>query len=176
MGMLASLPFAVGFLSQVSSGWMLDKLTKQRAQPIILDAFMGLAFVLFFVGLVPKGMVPLLILVLLVQGYLVVLYDGPLYTYMQMRYPATVVGAATGLTQSIGQIGAFLAPTISCFLVVQHGTTSNYAGCIDIIRNFNCRCSFGLVLEGWSFNKNRHLRPELQDKLRTIRLKAHPSS
>ena len=157
MGLMASLPFAVGFLSQMSAGLMLDKLTKQRSKPIILAAFVGLASVLFFVGLIPKGAVPLLVLVLVLQGYFVVLYDGPLYTYVQMRYPAKVVGAATGFTQSIGQFGAFVAPSVSGFLVVTHGSTANYAGVFTL---FGIVSIVGAVLTLFLKDGPYQLKPE----------------
>lgn len=155
MGLLASLPFAVGFLSQMSSGWMLDKITKQKAKPLIVVAFVGLAAVLFFVGLIPKGAIGLLVLILILHGYFVVLYDGPIYTYMQMRYPAKVIGAATGFTQSIGQFGSFLAPSIAGFLVVTNGTTANYSGVFTL---FGIAAVTGAVLS--IFLKDKPLQLE----------------
>jgi sugar phosphate permease len=118
MGLLASLPFFVGFVSQMSSGWIMDRVTGGKAKPIILAAFLMLAAVLYAVTLIPKGAVLLLVIALTIQGWGVVFYDGPIYAFVQMRYPKHLIGTVTGVTQAIGQFGSFVAPTIAGFLVI----------------------------------------------------------
>ncbi|MCL4534718.1 MAG: MFS transporter [Bacteroidetes bacterium] len=124
MGLLASLPFFVGFVSQMSSGWIMDKITGGKAKPIFITAFTLLAAVLYFVTTIPKGDVTLLIMALAVQGWAVVFYDGPIYAFVQMRYPKEMIGTVTGITQMIGQFGSFVAPTIAGFLVIAKTATS----------------------------------------------------
>ena len=128
MGLLASLPFFVGFVSQMSSGWIMDKVTGGKAKPIFLVAFGMAAAVLYFVTTIPKGNVPLLVIALAILGWAIVFWDGPIYAFVQMRYPKEMVGTVTGVTQMIGQFGSFIAPTLAGFLVVAKTatTTANY--------------------------------------------------
>jgi sugar phosphate permease len=118
MGLLASLPFFVGFVGQMSSGWMMDKVTKSKARPLIAASFAALAVVLGTITLIPKGSTGLLILALIFQGFFIVFWDGPIYAFVQMRYPKHLVGTVTGVTQAVGQFGSFVAPTVAGFLVV----------------------------------------------------------
>lgn len=143
MGLLSALPFAVGFIGQMTSGWMLDKVTKSKAKPLLISAFTGLAVILFLVTLVPKGNIPLLIITLAIQGFFIVFYDGPIYVFVQMRYPKELVGTVTGVTQMIGQFGSFIAPTVAGFLVVTGKGISNYT---DVFRLFMVAAIIGIVL------------------------------
>ncbi len=143
MGLLSALPFAVGFLGQMVSGWMVDKVTKSKAKPLMIAAFTGLAVVLFFVSLVPKGNIPLLILTLAIQGFFIVFYDGPIYVFVQMRYPKELIGTVTGVTQTVGQFGSFIAPTVAGFLVVTGTGTSNFT---SVFRLFMVAAIVGIVL------------------------------
>lgn len=129
MGLLASLPWVIGFLSQMVSGWMLDKVTKSKSKPLLIFAFTGLSVILFFVTIIPKGSIPLLILGLVILGFFDAFYDPPIYTYVQMRYPQELIGTATGFTQAIGQFGSFITPTVAGFLIVTGGASgiANYS-------------------------------------------------
>ena len=117
MGALAALPYLVGFGSQMCAGWMMDKVTKSRAKPLIITAFTGLAVILYAITLIPKGDVPLLIVALALLGFFNVFYDGPIYAFVQLRYPKDVVGSVTGITQAVGQFGSFVAPAVTGFFV-----------------------------------------------------------
>jgi sugar phosphate permease len=117
MGVLASLPYIVGFFSQMCSGWMMDKVTKSKAKPLILVTFAGLSLILYAITLIPKGNVPLLIIALAILGFFNVFYDGPIYAFVQLRYPKDVVGSVTGVTQAVGQFGSFVAPAVTGFFV-----------------------------------------------------------
>ena len=143
MGLLSALPFAVGFIGQMTSGWMLDKVTKSKAKPLLIAAFAGLAAILYFVPLVPKGNIPLLIIVLVIQGFFIVFYDGPIYVFIQMRYPKELVGTVTGVTQMIGQFGSFIAPKVAGFLIVTGTGVSNFT---SVFHMFMYASIVGLVL------------------------------
>lgn len=144
MGLLASLPFFVGIAGQMCSGWMMDKVTKSKAKPLILGAFTALAGVLYFVTLIPKGDMTLLIGALTLQGFLIVFYDGPIYAYIQMRYPKSLVGTVTGVTQMIGQFGSFVAPTVAGFLVL--GGASGSANFTNVFLLFMAASIVGALL------------------------------
>lgn len=127
MGLLASLPFFVGFVSQMCSGWMMDKVTKSKAKPLIFSSFAGIAMVLGLITLIPKGSIGLLIFALTLMGFFIVFWDGPIYAFVQMRYPKNLVGTVAGVTQMVGQFGSFVAPTIAGFLVLAGaGGTANF--------------------------------------------------
>ncbi|MGO9622210.1 MAG: MFS transporter [Desulfobaccales bacterium] len=117
MGALASLPYVVGFGSQMCAGWMMDKVTKSRAKPLIIVAFAGLALILYGITLIPKGDTVLLIFALGILGFFNVFYDGPIYAFVQLRYPKDVIGSVTGITQAVGQFGSFVAPAVTGFFV-----------------------------------------------------------
>jgi sugar phosphate permease len=140
MGLLASLPFCVGFVSQMCSGWMMDKVTKSKAKPLIFASFAALAAVLAVVTLIPKGDTGLLICALTLQGFFIVFWDGPIYAFVQMRYPKNLVGTVTGVTQAVGQFGSFVAPTIAGFLVV-----AGVAGTANFTKVFLLFTAFSIV-------------------------------
>jgi len=145
MGLLASLPFFVGFASQMSSGWIMDKVTGGKAKPIFLTAFTMAAAVLYFVTTIPKGNVPLLVIALAILGWAVVFWDGPIYAFVQMRYPKEMIGTVTGVTQMIGQFGSFFAPTIAGFLVVAKTATTD-ANYTNVFLLFMGAALVGVVL------------------------------
>lgn len=145
MGLLASLPFFVGFVSQMSSGWIMDKWTGGKAKPIFIIAFGMAAAVLYFVTTISKGNVPLLIIALAIQGWAVVFWDGPIYAFVQMRYPKEMIGTVTGVTQMIGQFGSFIAPTLAGFLVIAKTATTD-ANYTNVFLLFMGAALIGVVL------------------------------
>jgi len=73
--------------------------------------------VLIYLGQVPKGSTGTLIAMLILNGFFVNMIWGVIYAYPQLRYPKEVVGSAVGLTNGIGQLGAFLSPLAAGYLV-----------------------------------------------------------
>jgi len=119
MGALASLPYAVAFIAMLVGGWMTDKIFKNKTRPVLLISFIGSAPVLFYMGMVPKGNVSMIITMLVLMGFFVNLTWGAIYAYPQIRYPREIVGTAVGISNGFGQFGAFLAPLIAGYLVVE---------------------------------------------------------
>ncbi|MGI9860872.1 MFS transporter [Moorella naiadis] len=126
MGFLAAIPFLVGLLGQMLGGTLMDKVFNSKARPVLSLAFFALAVVLYAVNLIPKGNIPILIIVFGLLGMFVVMYDGPIYAFVQLRYPNEMVGTVTGITQGIGQFGGFVAPIIAGFLIVTKATGISY--------------------------------------------------
>lgn len=162
MGLLAALPWVVGLLSAATSGTMLDKVTKSKSKPLLMAAFIGLALVLFFVPMIPKGDIPLLVIGLALQGFFVVFYDGPIYSYIQLRYPKELVGTATGVNQLFGQFGSFVAPTLAGFLIVAGaGGTANYTNVFHLfmgIAIFGIICSLALKETPFVLKKSEEIK------------------
>lgn len=119
MGALASLPYAVAFVAMLVGGWVTDKVFKNKTRPVLLTSFIVSAPVLLYMGMIPKGNVPLIITMLALMGFFVNLSFGAVYAYPQIRYPREVVGSAVGISNGFGQFGSFVAPLIAGYLVVE---------------------------------------------------------
>lgn len=118
MGLLVALPYAVAFVAMMVGGWLMDKVF-HRAKPVLLISFFASIPILVMVGQVSKGDVPMLLLMLVLIGFFVNLNWGVIYAYPQIRYPKDIVGSAVGLSNGIGQLGAFISPLVAGYLVVK---------------------------------------------------------
>ncbi|MDR7868224.1 MAG: MFS transporter [Sporomusaceae bacterium] len=116
MGALAALPYAVAIVSTMCGGWLMDKVF-HRTKQVALISFLVSIPVLMYLGQVPKGSTGTLIAMLILNGFFVNMIWGVIYAYPQLRYPKEVVGSAVGLTNGIGQLGAFLSPLAAGYLV-----------------------------------------------------------
>ncbi|MCM0761060.1 MULTISPECIES: MFS transporter [Sporomusa] len=116
MGLLASLPYAVAIISTMLGGTLMDKVF-HRTKPVALISFLAAIPILIYMGQIPKGSTNLLILMLILNGFFVNMVWGVIYAYPQMRYPKEVIGSAVGLTNGLGQLGAFISPLAAGYLV-----------------------------------------------------------
>jgi sugar phosphate permease len=116
MGALSALPYAVAIVSTMFGGWLMDKVF-HRTKQVALISFLVSIPVLIYLGQVPKGNTGTLITMLILNGFFVNLIWGVIYAYPQVRYPKEVVGSAVGLTNGIGQLGAFISPLVAGYLV-----------------------------------------------------------
>lgn len=128
MGALVSLPYLVAIVSMLLGGWMTDKVFKNKTKPVLVISYLISIPVLFYIGMVPKGQVPVLVTMLILLGFFVNLSFGAVYAYPQIRYPKDMVGSAVGLSNGFGQLGAFVAPLIAGFLVVKTAGGYSYTG------------------------------------------------
>jgi MFS family permease len=62
----------------------------------------------------------MLIVMLILNGFFVNMIWGVIYAYPQIRYPKHIVGTAVGVSNGIGQLGAFLSPLIAGYLVYKN--------------------------------------------------------
>jgi MFS family permease len=60
----------------------------------------------------------MLLLFLALGGFFVNLAWGMMYAFPSWRYPKELVGRAVGVSNGIGQFGAFLSPMIAGYLVI----------------------------------------------------------
>ncbi|OLN27882.1 MFS transporter [Desulfosporosinus metallidurans] len=125
MGALVSLPYVVAIVAMLLGGRLTDKIFKNKTKPVLLISYIVSIPVLFYVGMVPTGNVPIIITMLVLLGFFVNLSFGAVYAYPQIRYPKDIVGSAVGLSNGFGQLGSFVAPLVAGFLVVK--TTSGYS-------------------------------------------------
>lgn len=62
----------------------------------------------------------MLILLFVLLGFFANLNWGPFVAFIQLRYPREIVGTAAGVSNFIGQCGAFLSPVIAGFLITKN--------------------------------------------------------
>ncbi|GAB6155437.1 MFS transporter [Desulfosporosinus burensis] len=125
MGALVSLPYVVAIAAMLLGGRLTDKVFKNKTKPVLLISYLVSVPVLFYIGMVPTGNVPVIITMLILLGFFVNLSFGAIYAYPQIRYPKSIVGSAIGLSNGFGQLGSFAAPLVAGFLVVK--TTAGYS-------------------------------------------------
>jgi sugar phosphate permease len=116
MGLMASMPYAVAFFSTILGGWLMDKVF-HRTKPVALISYVCAIPILYYIGQVELGNHTMLIIMLFLTGAFVNMIWGVIYAYPQVRYPKHVVGLAAGLSNGLGQMGAFLSPLVAGFLV-----------------------------------------------------------
>jgi sugar phosphate permease len=120
MGFYASMPYIVAFFSMWLGGQIADKLFKGKMKIVTLIGFLGCIPALYFIGQVPKGVENqgMLLLWLAIGGFVVNFPWGVMQAFPSVRYPKEVVGRAFGITNGLGQFGAFISPMIAGYLVI----------------------------------------------------------
>jgi sugar phosphate permease len=118
MGFYASLPYIVAFFSMYIGGWMADKWFPSKPRVVAIIAFLGCIPILYFIGHVAKGDTNMLLLGLALGGFFINLPWGLMFSFPGLRYPKEVVGRAVGVSNGVGQFGAFLSPMIAGYLVL----------------------------------------------------------
>jgi sugar phosphate permease len=124
MGFYASLPYVVAFFSMYLGGWMADKLFGGKPKIVMVISFLGCIPALNFIGHVSKGNTGMLLLGLAVGGFFVNLAWGMMYAFPSWRYPKELVGRAVGVSNGVGQFGAFVSPLAAGYLVVTNADKS----------------------------------------------------
>ncbi len=66
----------------------------------------------------------MLLLGLAVGGFFVNLAWGMMYAFPSWRYPKELVGRAVGVSNGVGQFGAFISPLVAGYLVVTNADKS----------------------------------------------------
>jgi len=118
MGFYAAMPFIVAFFSMWAGGQMADKFFKGKMKIVTIIGFLGCIPVLYFIGQSPKGDAGQLLFWLGMGGFFINFPWGVMQAFPSVRYPKEVVGRAMGITNGLGQFGAFISPVIAGYLVV----------------------------------------------------------
>ena len=124
MGFYASLPYVVAFFSMYLGGWLADKWFGGKPKVVTIISFLGCIPVLYFIGHVSKGDTGMLLLGLALGGFFVNLSWGMMYSFPSLRYPKELVGRAVGVSNGLGQFGAFVSPLVAGYLVVTRADNS----------------------------------------------------
>jgi len=117
MGFFASLPYIVAFFSIYFGGWMADKWFEGKPKVVTIISFLGCIPALYFIGTVGKGNTAMLLTCLAIGGWFVNLSWGMMYSFPSWRYPKELVGRAVGVSNGVGQFGAFISPLVAGYLV-----------------------------------------------------------
>jgi sugar phosphate permease len=137
MGLLAALPYAVAIVSTMTGGFLMDKVF-HRTKQVAMISFITAIPILFYIGQVPKGNTTMLMIMLALSGFFVNMIWGVIYAYPQIRYPKEVVGSAVGISNGIGQLGAFTSPLLAGYLVQKTAAGISY----DKVFLMFAACSF----------------------------------
>lgn len=116
LGFFAAAPYVVALVATLLGGYLMDNVFGGMRFVAVI-AYAGSIPALFILGSI--GNQPALLLtMLLVSAFFANLNFGAIYAFLQKRYPKEVVGSAAGLSNGIGQLGAFIAPLAAGYLVV----------------------------------------------------------
>jgi len=118
MGLYASLPYFVSSFAMYIGGWMSDKLFGGRPKWVTIISLLGCIPALYFIGHVPTGDTNMLLLWLGIGGFFINLAWGMMYSFPSWRYPKELVGRAVGVSNGVGQFGAFVSPMVAGYLVI----------------------------------------------------------
>lgn len=146
MGALVSLPYAVSFVAMILGGWLTDNVFKNKCRPVLLTSYVVSIPVLYFMGMIPKGNIPMIITLLILMGFFVNLSFGAVYAYPQIRYPKEVVGSAVGLSNGFGQFGSFVAPMIAGMLVKETAGVISYTNVFIFFAVLSIMASVGALI------------------------------
>jgi MFS family permease len=116
MGFMAAIPYIVAFFSTMLGGYLMDKVF-HKVKPVAIVSYLVAIPILFYIGQVDKGNNTVLIAMLILNGFFVNMVWGVIYAYPQIRYPKHIIGTAVGISNGIGQLGAFLSPLVAGYLV-----------------------------------------------------------
>ena len=109
---------AVAFFSMFLGGWIADKWFGGRSKIITMISLLGYIPALNLIGFVPSGRTDLLLLGLFIGGFFINLAFGVMYAFPTWRYPKELVGRVVGVSNGVGQFGAFLSPVIAGYTSV----------------------------------------------------------
>jgi len=125
MGIYASLPFFVAFITQPMAGYLSDWLIKKGfsntvARKGVLVGSQICAATIIAVGFVDDPMIAVAILTLNIAAGSTI--GGMMFTIAAEVSPAGMTGTVTGSMNTVGAIAGILAPTITGFIVKITGT------------------------------------------------------
>jgi sugar phosphate permease len=125
MGITASLPFFAGAAGLIFGGWLSDKwFQSSRKTPIIITQLMG-AFCLYLTYTVTSP-TKAVVYETLAGGFLY-MGMGAFWALPMSIIPKTVMGTASGLINTAGQIAGFVSPIVIGYLVQISGGSFNTA-------------------------------------------------
>ena len=125
MGITASLPFFAGAAGLIFGGWISDKwFQSSRKTPIIITQLIG-AFCLYLTYTVTSPTMAVVYETL--AGGFLYMGMGAFWALPMSIIPKTVMGTASGLINTAGQVAGFISPIAVGYLVQITGGSFNTA-------------------------------------------------
>lgn len=122
MGAYSAIPPAVGFLSFLFSGWLLDRYFHKKEKYVICIGALVSAVFIYLMAYATS--IPLAFFYLTVSNVFLNAISISVFVTIMKHYPSHSVGTATGLINSLAQIGSFVSPT--AIGAILEATDQNY--------------------------------------------------
>lgn len=122
MGAYSAIPPTMGFLSFLGSGWLLDRTFNKREKYLVcIGAGVSACFIYLMAC---AESILMAFFYLTVSNVFLNAISISVFVAIMKHYPKESVGTATGLINSLAQIGSFLSPVLMG--VILHRTHQNY--------------------------------------------------
>lgn len=129
MGAYSMIPPALGFISFLTCGWLLDRFFHQKEKYLIC---IGSAVSAIFIYLMAnEESIPLAFAYLSVSNIFLNAISISVFVSIMKHFPQNTVGTATGLINSIAQLGSFASPML--IGAVLSATNQNYGIAFSVI-------------------------------------------
>ncbi len=129
MGAYSMIPPALGFISFLTCGWLLDRFFHQKEKYLIC---IGAAVSAIFIYLMAnEESIPLAFAYLSVSNVFLNAISISVFVSVMKHFPQNTVGTATGLINSLAQLGSFASPML--IGAVLSATNQNYGIAFSVI-------------------------------------------
>ncbi|MFK0386290.1 MFS transporter [Agrobacterium sp. NPDC090273] len=129
MGAYSMIPPALGFISFLTCGWLLDRFFHQKEKYLIC---IGSAVSAVFIYLMAnEESIPLAFAYLSVSNVFLNAISISVFVSIMKHFPQNTVGTATGLINSLAQLGSFASPML--IGAVLSATNQNYGIAFSVI-------------------------------------------
>ncbi|MCZ4431196.1 MFS transporter [Agrobacterium sp. SOY23] len=129
MGAYSMIPPALGFISFLTCGWLLDRFFHQKEKYLIC---IGAAVSAIFIYLMAnEESIPLAFAYLSVSNVFLNAISISVFVSIMKHFPQNTVGTATGLINSLAQLGSFASPML--IGAVLSATNQNYGIAFSVI-------------------------------------------
>ncbi|RFB88706.1 MFS transporter [Rhizobium leguminosarum bv. trifolii] len=129
MGAYSMIPPALGFISFLTCGWLLDRFFHQKEKYLICT---GSAVSAVFIYLMAnEESIPIAFAYLSVSNVFLNAISISVFVSIMKHFPQNTVGTATGLINSLAQIGSFASPML--IGAVLSATNQNYGIAFSVI-------------------------------------------
>jgi MFS family permease len=129
MGAYSMIPPTLGFISFLTCGWLLDRFFHQKEKYLIC---IGSAVSAVFIYLMAnEESIPLAFAYLSISNVFLNAISISVFVSIMKHFPQNTVGTATGLINSLAQLGSFISPML--IGAVLSATNQNYGIAFSVI-------------------------------------------
>lgn len=129
MGAYSMIPPAMGFISFLTCGWLLDRFFHQKEKYLIC---IGSVVAAIFIYLMANAQsIPLAFAYLSISNVFLNAISISVFVSIMKHFPQNSVGTATGLINSLAQLGSFISPML--IGAVLSATNQNYGIAFSVL-------------------------------------------